>query len=182
MTFEEKVLKSNRIYEGKVVNLRCDEVINVSGRLAQREIVEHNGGAALVVFTDQKKFVMVKQYRNAPGKILIETPAGKTDGNEDPYETAVRELREETGYTAGRIEKLASMYASPGYCEEFLHIYLCMELSSGQTEFDESEAIDICEYTASEILSMIELGQIEDAKTIAGFFLAKYKLEQSGLL
>lgn len=182
MIFQEKVMKSNRIYDGKVVSLRCDEVINVSGKLSKREIVEHNGGAALAVFTDQKKFVMVKQYRNAPGKVLTEIPAGKIEGKEDPYETAVRELREETGYAAGRIEKLASMYASPGYCEELIHLYLCMELKSGETEFDESEAIDIYEYTASEILAMIENGEIEDAKTIAAFFLAKHKLEQEGLL
>lgn len=182
MIFEEKIVKSKRIYEGRVVNLRRDEVINVAGKTAQREIVEHSGGAALVVFTNEKKFVLVRQYRNAPARPLTEIPAGKRDGDEDPYETAVRELREETGYTADKIEKLASLYASPGYCEELLHLYLCTELTPGTTDFDESEAIEISEYTASEIMDMIETGEIEDAKTVAAFFLAKHKLEQAGLL
>lgn len=182
MVFEEKTIESKRIYEGRIVNLRCDSVINVSGKLSPREIVEHVGGVALVVFTEDKKFVLEKQYRQAAGKVLIEVPAGKAERDEDPQVTAARELREETGYTAAKLEKLCAMYASPGYCDEVLHVYLCTELAPGETDFDESEAIDLYEYTAEEVLALIESGEIEDAKTIAAFFLAKQRLEQAGLL
>lgn len=182
MVFEEKTIESRRIYEGRIVNLRCDSVINVSGKIATREIVEHSGGVALVVFTDEKKFVLEKQYRKAAGKVLIEVPAGKAEPGETPQVTAARELREETGYTAGRLEKLCAMYASPGYCDEVLHVYLCTQLTLGATDFDESEAIDLYEYTAEEVLALIASGEIEDAKTIAAFFLAKQRLGQEGLL
>ncbi len=182
MVFEEKTVESKRIYEGRIVNLRCDSVINVSGNISKREIVEHPGGVALAVFTNEKKFVLEKQYRKAAGKVMIEVPAGKAEPGEDPRVTAERELKEETGYAAGRMQKLCAMYASPGYCDEVLHVYLCTQLTPGVTEFDESEAIDLYEYSAEEILALISSGEIEDAKTIAAFFLAKQRLEQEGLL
>ena len=101
MTFAEKTIKSERIYEGAIINLRRDEVTVRCG-VSQREIVEHNGGAVLAAVTDEGKMVMVRQYRKPAEKVMFEAPAGKIDGSEEPLSAAVRELKEETGYTAGR--------------------------------------------------------------------------------
>ena len=107
MTFEEKTLNSKRIYEGAIINLRCDEVTVQKGT-SKREIIEHNGGAVLAAITDQGKMVMVEQFRKPAEKVLLEAPAGKIDPGEKPEKTAVRELKEETGYTASEVSFLRS--------------------------------------------------------------------------
>lgn len=182
MTFEEKTIKSKMIYEGKIINLRVDEVETVSGKPSSREIVEHDGGVAVAAFTDEKKLIMVRQYRKAAGEVLLEVPAGKQEKGELPEITAIRELKEETGYTAKKIEKLATLYASPGYCQELLHLFLCTDMTCGDTEFDESEAIEIAAYAIPELIEMIASGEIKDAKTVAAIFLAKQRLAQRGIL
>ena len=165
MTFEEKTLNSKRIYEGAIINLRCDEV-TVQNGTSKREIIEHNGGAVLAAITDQGKMVMVKQFRKPAEKVLLEAPAGKIDPGEKPEKTAVRELKEETGYTASEVSFLTKFYPSVGYSEEILYLYLCTGLTPGETDFDENEAIDIREYEIEELYQMAMSGQLEDAKTI----------------
>ena len=102
MTFEEKTLKSERIYEGTIINLRRDKV-TVQHGTSYREIVEHNGGAVLAAVTDRGRLVMVRQFRKPAERVMLEVPAGKIDPGEKPEEAAVRELKEETGYTAGTV-------------------------------------------------------------------------------
>lgn len=171
MVYEEKTLKSERIYEGQILNLRRDTVSVINGE-SMREIIEHGGGAVIVPVKDDGSVVMVRQYRKAAGRVMLELPAGKRDDGEDPETTAARELREETGYSAGKITFLSRMYTSPGYTEEVLYLYLAENLTPGDTDFDENEAIDIVEFTLDEAVDMVLSGKIEDGKTQAAILMA----------
>lgn len=176
MTFEEKTLNSQRIYEGKIINLRKDQV-TVSNGTSYREIIEHNGGAVLAAVTEDEKMVMVRQFRKPAERVMLEVPAGKIDPGEQPLEAALRELKEETGYTPGNIEFLTKFYPSVGYSEEVLYLYLCTDLTAGETHFDENEAIDIEEIPVKQLYKMTMEGQIEDAKTIIAILMVKELVE-----
>jgi len=172
MTFEEKTLKSERIYEGAIINLRRDKV-TVEHGTSYREIVEHNGGAVLAAVTDEGKMVMVRQYRKAANRVMLEAPAGKIDRGEEPLAAAVRELKEETGYTAGTVKLLTKFYPSVGYSEEMLYLYLCTDLVPGETCFDENEALDIEEMDLDVLYRMALDGDIEDGKTVIAILMVK---------
>lgn len=172
MTVEEKTIKSEIIYKGKILNLRKDKV-TVKNGTSYREIIEHNGGAVTVPITKKGEIVLVKQYRKAAGRVLLEIPAGKIDPGEEPEHAAIRELREETGYRAGKVEHLIDIYPTPGYCEEILYIYFATDLESGETDFDENEAIDIVLIPFADAVSLVKSGEIMDAKTITGILLAE---------
>lgn len=175
MTVEEKTLKSERIYEGKIINLRRDRVTVAHG-VSDREIVEHNGGAVVAALTDAGNLVMVRQYRKPAERVMLEVPAGKIDPGEQPIDAAKRELKEETGYTAKQIELLADFYPSVGYSEEVLYLYLCTGLTPGETNFDENEAIDVEEYPVDTLFSMAMAGKIHDAKTLIAIFAVKSRI------
>lgn len=173
MIVEEKTLSSQRIYEGQVLNLRRDEVSVKDGKTSYREIIEHRGGVALAAITDEGKMVMVRQYRKAAEKAVLEVPAGKIEENEEPQITAARELKEETGYSAEHIRFLTSFYSSIGYSTEKIYLYLATGLTPGETEFDDQEAIDILEYDCNDLKEMILSGELEDGKTIVAILLAE---------
>ncbi|MGL4483611.1 MAG: NUDIX hydrolase [Anaerovoracaceae bacterium] len=179
MTHNEKTISSEMIYEGKVLNLRRDKVTVRDNKTGYREIIEHNGGALVVAITKENNLVLVKQFRKAVEKDILELPAGKREKGEDPLETITRELREETGYTAGKIEELGGIYPSVGYTSEELFIYLATELTPGETDFDESEAIDIYEIPFDEAVQMVIDGRINDGKSVAGILLAEKKLKKN---
>ena len=172
MTFEEKTLKSEKIYEGTIINLRRDKV-TAQGGTSYREIREHNGGAVIAALTEDKKLVMVRQYRKPADKVMLEVPAGKIDPGEMPLEAAVRELKEETGYTASKVEFLTEFYPSVGYSEERLYLYLCTGLTPGETCFDENEAIEIEEIDLDRLFKMAMSGELDDAKTIIAILMVK---------
>lgn len=172
MTHEEITLETERIYEGKILNLRKDKVLAVGNTIAYREIVEHKGGVAIAAITQDGKMVMVRQYRKAAGKVVLEVPAGKIETEEDHQITASRELREETGYTADHIKLVASFFSSIGYSEELIYLYLATGLTGGPTDFDDHEALDVLEYDLNELKRMALNREIEDAKTIAAIFIA----------
>ena len=172
MTFEEKTLKSEKIYEGAIINLRRDKV-TVQGGTSYREIIEHNGGAVIAALTEDNKLVMVHQYRKPADKVMLEVPAGKIDPGEKPLDAAVRELKEETGYTAAKVEFLTQFYPSVGYSEEVLYLYLCTGLTPGETNFDENEAIDIEEVELDRLFKMAMSGEIDDAKTLIAILMVK---------
>ena len=173
MVFEEKTLKSDIIYKGKILNLRRDIVEAVNGNTAEREIIEHDGGVTVAAITDENKMVMVRQFRNAPGRVILEAPAGKREKGEEPIETVARELKEETGYTASEIIFLTKFYSSIGYSEEMIYLYLCRGLTPGETDFDDNESLDIIEYDLNELFDMVVSGEIEDAKTIIAILMSK---------
>ena len=165
MTFEEKVLSSEMIYKGRIINLRRDRVTVINGE-SYREVVEHSGGAVLLAVTDDRKMVMVRQYRRPADKVMFEVPAGKIDPGEDPLDTARRELKEETGYTAEEVRYLTRFYPSVGFSEEVLYLYFCTGLTAGETEFDDNEALDIELWDVDELHEMVMRGEIDDAKTL----------------
>ena len=172
MTFEEKTLKSEKIYEGTIINLRRDKV-TAQGGTSYREIIEHNGGAVIAALTEDRRLVMVRQYRKPADKVMLEVPAGKIDPGEKPIEAAVRELKEETGYAASKVEFLTEFYPSVGYSEEKLYLYLCTGLTPGETCFDENEAIDIEEIELDKLFKMAMSGELDDAKTIIAILMVK---------
>ena len=177
MIFEEKRISSQRIYEGAILNLRRDTV-TVPGGTAYREIVEHNGAVAIVPITKEGKLVMVKQFRYPSGKVLLEIPAGKIDkGETNPEETARRELKEETGYTAEHFHYMGSINPSVAYTEEVIHLYAATGLIPGEADPDEDEALELVEYDFGEAYKKAASGELVDAKTIAAVFMAKEQLD-----
>lgn len=173
MAFREETLESKVIYDGPIFRIRKDKVTAVGGKTAYRDILEHNGGAVILAVQEDGKILMVKQFRKALEREVLELPAGKIDGNEDPMDTATRELQEETGYTAKNIRHLTTITPSCGYTTELLYIYFCTDLTPGETHFDDTEDLDLYEYTADELVRMILDGSIQDAKTIAGILYAR---------
>ena len=127
----------------------------------------------MAALTEDKKLVMVRQYRKPAGKVMLEVPAGKIDKGEKPLEAAVRELKEETGYTAEKVEFLTEFYPSVGYSEERLYLYLCTGLTPGETCFDENEAIEIEEIDLDRLFKMAMSGELDDAKTIIAILMVK---------
>jgi len=168
MTFEEKTMKCERIYEGRIINVRVDTVELPNKKYSKREIVEHPGAVGIVAITQDKKIILVKQFRKPVEKTLLEIPAGKLEPNEDPRNCATRELEEETGFASDNIKKLMEFYTTPGFSNEVMHIYLAENLREGNVNLDEDENIEIVKLPIEEVVDMIRNGQIKDAKTIVG--------------
>lgn len=170
-----RTLKSERLYTGKVFNLVVDEVEYATGNRAIREVADHPGGAVVIPFINHSTVLMIRQFRYPMKEVLYEAPAGKLDPQEDPADCARRELEEETGYSAGQLEKLTAIYTSPGFCNERLHLFLATGLTKTSTgpRLEEGEQGLIIEpVQLEEALRMVERGEIVDAKTICGLFLA----------
>ena len=168
----ETVLGSERIYEGRILNLRVDQIRTSRGVEALREIVENGGAVAVVAIDDQQRVVLVKQYRHAVRAVITEIPAGKLDGAEDPLEGAQRELREETGFRAGQWQVLGRIEPSPAWSTEFIYLYLATELIPGPTAMEEDEAIELSLMPLTEAIELTRTGAITDGKTVAALFLA----------
>ncbi len=178
MAFEEKTIKSEIVYEGRIFKIRKHEVECVNGKIGYRDVLEHSGGAVMLGIKDDGNILMVKQYRKPLERVVLELPAGKIDPGEDPLTTARRELREETGYIPSEVKHLVTYTPTCGYSAEKLHIYLCTGLTAGETDFDDTEDIDTYEYSADVLIDMILNGEIEDGKTIIGILFAR----QAGII
>lgn len=163
----EETVQSKTIFEGRVISLLEEEVKLPNGKKSTREIVKHPGAVALIAFTDENKLLMVRQYRKAMDKILVEIPAGKLEKGEEPHVTAKRELEEETGYTTDNLTHLISFYTSPGFADELVHLYVAEDLKkvTEQASLDEDEFLDLLELTLEEAIALIGTGEIYDAKT-----------------
>lgn len=172
MIFEEKTISSEVVYEGPVFRVRKHKVETRGGE-STRDIVEHSGGSIMVAVTDEGKVLMVRQYRKAFEKALLELPAGKRDPGEVPEVTAARELSEETGYTASSVKPLVSFYPTCGYSNEDLYIYICRGLTPGKKHWDDTECLDVLEYDVDELMDMIMRNEIKDSKTIIGLLYAR---------
>ena len=164
----EKTITTRLLNQGRSFSFKTDEVELPNGKKTTRDIVDHPGAVAIVPVLDDGRIVLVRQYRYATGKDLLEIPAGTLEKGEAPDTCARRELKEETGYTAGSMKKILSMYMAPGYSNEVIHLYLATELKAGEQSIEEDEIIIFEPYGPDELLGMIEKNVIEDAKTIAG--------------
>ena len=165
---EEVTLKSTPIYNGRIVKLDLLEVRLPDGKEAKREIIRHPGAVAMVALDAQKKVLLVRQFRAAAGKILVEIPAGTLNPGEQPLACAQRELQEETGFRAGKFQPLGGIYTAPGYTSEFIHLFYATELSESRLAHDDDEFIEVLHVTMSEALAMIDRGDIADGKSVAG--------------
>ncbi len=178
MTIDEKTMKSERIYEGKVINLRVDTVELPDRKYSKREIVEHDGAVGILAVTGEGKLIFVKQFRKSVEEILLEIPAGRIETDEAPIDCAKRELEEETGFKANSMSKMMDFYTSPGFSNEILHIYLAQNLSPGTASPDEDEYIEVIYLTLDEALKRLEAGEIKDSKTIIAIL--QYQRIQQG--
>jgi ADP-ribose pyrophosphatase len=164
----EATVASQRVYEGRLINLRADTVRLENGRLTKREIVEHPGAVAVVALDEDDNVILIRQFRKAAGKELLEIPAGTLEADEEPIACARRELEEETGYRAKCVEQVGGFYSSPGFCNEYIHLYLATDLQKGRSAPEDDEAIEIIQVALSDIPALISQGEICDGKTIAG--------------
>lgn len=164
-------LSTETIYDGRLFKVIKERVRLHNGRESAREIVVHPGAVALVVVDNQGRLVMVRQYRRATDAVLLEIPAGTREAGEDAETCARREVQEETGYEAGKVERLGGFYSAPGFCTEFLECFLLTDLTEAQAGGDEDENIEIEHLTFEQALAGIRNGEIKDAKSIAGILM-----------
>ncbi|MBK9766141.1 MAG: NUDIX hydrolase [Chloracidobacterium sp.] len=170
-----QTLSSATLYKGKIFDLRVDD-IREGDIEYKREIVVHKGSAVIVPIFDDGTVALVRQYRHAAGKFLLELPAGSLEIGEDALVGAIRELEEEVGVIAGRVEKLTEFYVSPGFVTEKMHLFLATDLTETEQNLDGDEIIELERIALPRALDMIDGGLIEDAKTIIGLTLSATKL------
>jgi len=156
------------VFKGDHIQVRVDDVVGEEDKVFAKEIVVHPGAVCVVAFLDNGDLILVRQYRHAAGKELLEICAGGLDPGEDPLEAARRELEEETGYLAGKLVERARFWTTPGFTTEFMYLYEAIDLVKTETNFDEDEHIEIETVSREEALRMIDDGRIQDAKSILG--------------
>ncbi|MBV7317902.1 MULTISPECIES: ADP-ribose pyrophosphatase [Bacillus] len=164
---EEKTIAKEQIFSGKVIDLYVEDVELPNGKTSKREIVKHPGAVAVLAVTDEGKIIMVKQFRKPLERTIVEIPAGKLEKGEEPEYTALRELEEETGYTAKKLTKITAFYTSPGFADEIVHVFLAEELSvlEEKRELDEDEFVEVMEVALEDALKLVESREVYDAKT-----------------
>ena len=173
MSHIEKTIDSTRIFEGKVVRLRRDTVELENGKQTFREVIDHPGGVSILAMDEEGKIFFVRQFRYPFGRMLLELPAGKLEPGEDPADSGHRELREETGCSAGRFVPMGKLIPTCAYDTEVIHLFFASELTRGEQDLDENEFLSVERYTLDEALQMVLDGEIIDAKTQIG--LLKYQ-------
>ena len=156
------------IYSGKVITLNIDTVTLPNGVTIDLEVVRHPGAAAVVPLKENGTVVLIKQFRHAAGGFIYEIPAGKLHSGEDPKDCAARELEEEIGYQAGKLDLLSSIFTAPGFTDEVIHVYKATGLTKGRQQLDRDEVLEIVEVSLQKAIEMIDKGTIRDAKTMVG--------------
>jgi ADP-ribose pyrophosphatase len=168
----ERVLSARHEYRGRAIQVRVDAVVKAGGVKTTREVVEHVDCVVLLPVDPDGNILMVRQYRHAVEKLLLELPAGSIDPGETPEEAATRELREETGCRPGRLEKLGGFYAAPGYCTEYLHFFRATGLESSPLTAEDTDEIEVVPVSPAQVQGLVEAGGICDSKSLAGLRLA----------
>jgi ADP-ribose pyrophosphatase len=176
---EEKTISSRYIFKGRAFNVKIETVINAEGHETTREIVEHADCIAVVPIDAEGNILMVRQYRKAVGKELLEIPAGGIDPGEDPETAVKRELQEEIGHLPDKIERLCGVYSTPGFTNEYLHLFLATELKPSQLYAEDTAGIETVSIKPVDILKMIKSEEIQDSKSVAGLL---YYLEHCKVL
>lgn len=167
MELFEKTLTQEYKYKGKIINLRFDTAVLPDGNECVREVVEHNGGVTVCAVTENKDVFLVRQFRYPYGEVVTETPAGKLEKGEDPFEAGKRELEEEAGVTADNFVFLGKFYPSPGYCGEIIYLYAATKLHQSRQNLDEDEFLNVEKISLDAAVDKILSGEIPDGKTQA---------------
>ena len=171
----DKTLSSQQIYDGRILKLRLDTVRLPSGRVSKREIVEHDDSIAIVAIDGDDNVLLVKQFRKAVEKEVLEIPAGGIEPGEEPVAAVKRELREETGFLPQRVERIGGFYSAPGYSSEFLHLFIASDLTPEKLQAEDTESIKVERVPVSQILELIRTGAISDAKSVAGLLMLLFR-------
>jgi len=170
-----ETISTKQVYKGRIFDVRVDTIREGEVEYT-REVVSHNGSAVIVPLFADGTVALVRQYRHPAGKSLLEVPAGSVEKGENPLTGAIRELEEEIGVTAGKMEKLASFYISPGFLSEKMNLFLATDLTETTQRLEDDEIIEIERIPLTEALTMTRDGRIEDAKTIIGLMLCQNRL------
>ena len=170
-------IDSRRVYTGKVISLDVDRVRFPDGSVGELEMIRHPGASAVVPFLSDPRgadpqVLMIRQYRYATDGYLLEIPAGRLDPGEDPRDCALRELKEETGCSATRVDPLFTMYTTPGFTDEKIHLFMATGLTAGKAKRESDEFLDLEPMPLSRALELVETGEIKDAKTALGLLFA----------
>jgi ADP-ribose pyrophosphatase len=166
MDYTEKKLRRVNRYEGIIVNVELDQIELPGGNKAFREVVKHPGGVCILPVDSDGNAWCVRQYRYVHGQHLLEMPAGKLEWGEEPGACAVRELSEETGFTAGRLIPLGAILTSPGFSSETLYLYLALDLQAGEAHPDENEFLDVLKVPFAQLVEQVMDGSLTDGKTV----------------
>ena len=183
MTERTEPINQETVFSGRIVEARVDTLLTPDGRHITREVIHHPGAVAIIPIDADDNVLLVRQYRYPVGLELLEIPAGvieageSPDTGESPDNTAQRELREETGYASRNLRPLGGIYSSPGFCDEMLYIYLARDLVESDLPGDEDEDITLERVPMSGVDRLIRLGEIQDAKSVAGLLMARYLFE-----
>jgi len=167
-TLLPKLISSTSVYSGRLFDLEVDELEMPGGAVTRREMVVHPGAVAMLAFDDQERLLMVTQYRHGARRRMLELPAGGLEEGEDPVECAVREMQEEVGLKPARVEPFGGFFVASSYTTEFIHFFVCRDLTPASLDGDEDEDIEVVLMTVDEVLAAIDSGEILDAKTVIG--------------
>jgi len=158
-------MTTRRVYKGAMIEVVTEDVSLPNGRRVPLDLVRHPGAAAVVPFLDDDQVLLIRQYRYAAGGEILEVPAGKLDAGEAPALCATRELEEETGYRAGRLEHLATIWTTPGFTDERIHLFAAFDLTAGTQDLQPDEMIELVPMPIDEALAAIWRGELPDAKS-----------------
>jgi ADP-ribose pyrophosphatase len=175
-----ELLESKEVFHGRIFDVTVDTV-REGDKTYQREVVHHPGSAVIIPVFEDGSVALVRQYRHPAVRYLLEAPAGTLNRGERPEEGAARELEEELGLVAGKLDRLSEFFVSPGFCEEKMWLYLATEMIETKQQLEDDEVLDVVRLPFSQALEMITDGEIEDAKTIIGLMLAAPRIGPSML-
>ncbi len=176
MPFE--LIKSELLFKGRAFAIRRDYMKTPNGRETKIDIVEHSGSVVLVPIDNDGNMLFVRQYRHPAGKDLLELPAGTRDGDEPHEQCAAREIREETGMEAGKLQKVGEFFLAPGYSSEFMVVFLATQLKDNPLDPDDDEFLQVEKIPVKKVIEMAEEGKVPDAKSLAALLLARPHLEK----
>lgn len=179
MELREEMVSQQTVYEGVIVNVRVDKARLLDGRITNREVVEHPGGVAVFAMDEENKVIMVRQFRYPMGEVVLELPAGKLEPGEDPRDSGLRELEEETGLQPQTFLSMGCSYSSPGILAEKIHLYFAKDLVQGPVHPDDGEFLEVVRIPYDQLMDMVAQGEIKDGKTLAGILKASLLLRES---
>ena len=180
MELKEEMVSQQTVYEGYIVDVRMDKAKLMDGSLANREVVTHPGAVAVFAMDEEDNVILVRQFRYAVGEVVLELPAGKLEPGEDPADSGLRELAEETGLIPKTYEPMGFTYSSPGIFEEKIYLFFAKDLEQGPVHPDDGEFVEVVRIPYQELVNMAARGEIKDSKTLAGILKASLLLNRQG--